>query len=194
MPFLRPRTLIALALLISAVAGSVLYVIRTRPVHVAAVPPPAIARLEWATTPRPVPAVGFAAADGKRSTLASFAPHYVLLNLWATWCAPCVRELPQLSALQSALPGLKVVPVNVGRDNAAQTAAFLKAHGAAKLAVYVDTDAALIRAFDASGLPVSVLVDPKGREIARALGPCDWAAPAAIGYFRRLMAPAARNS
>jgi len=194
MPFLRPRTLIGLALLMFAVAGSVLYVIRTRPVHAPVAPPPALARLAWDASPRPVPAVGFARADGKRSTPASFAHHYVLLNLWATWCAPCVRELPQLSALQSALPGLEVVPVNVGRDNAAQTAAFMKAHGAAKLAVYVDSDAALIRAFNVPGLPVSVLVDPRGREIARALGPCDWAAPAAIDYLRRLIAAPARNS
>ncbi len=171
--------------------------IHTRPVHAPPAPPapPAeLARLEWEAPPRPVPAVGFVAADGKRSTLAAFAGHYVLLDLWARWCAPCVGELPQLAALQSALPGLDVVPVNVGRDNAAQTAAFFKAHGAAKLAAYVDSDAAFIRVFNTPGLPVSVLIDPKGREIARALGPCGWGTPAAIAYLRRLIAPAAPGS
>jgi thiol-disulfide isomerase/thioredoxin len=194
MPFLRLRTPIVLGLLLLAVIGSVLYVIRTRPVHAPPVPPSELARLEWEATPRPVPAIGFAAAGGKRSTLAAFAGHYVLLDLWATWCAPCVRELPQLARLQSALPGLVVVPINVGRDNAVQTAAFLQAHGAATLAAYVDSDAAFIRAFNAPGLPVSVLIDPEGHQIARALGPCDWGTPAAIAYLRRLIAPAAPSS
>jgi thiol-disulfide isomerase/thioredoxin len=194
MPFLRVRTLIVLALLLLAVAVSVLYVIHTRPVHARLTPPAELARLEWEATPRPVPAIGFAAVDGKRSTLAAFAGHFVVLDLWATWCAPCVRELPQLAALKSALPGLVVVPVNVGRNTAAQTAAFLNAHGAAKLAAYVDSDAAFIRAFNAQGLPVSVLIDPEGREIARALGPCDWGTPAAIAYLRHLIAPAAPSS
>ena len=194
MPFPRLRTLIVLALLLFAVAGSVLYVIYARPVHARLRPPPELARLEWETPPHPVPAVGFAGAGGERVTPASFAGHYVLLNLWATWCAPCVRELPQLGQLHAALPALDVVPVNVGRGGTAETTAFLRTHGAASLAVYIDTDAALIRAFNVPGLPVSVLIDPKGREIARALGPCNWGAPAAIAYFRSLMARRAPNS
>jgi thiol-disulfide isomerase/thioredoxin len=191
MPFLRLRPLFILALLVFAIAGSVLYVIRTRPVHARLAPPPELASLQWEGTPKAVPQVGFAAADGKSATLAGFAGHYVLLNLWARWCAPCVRELPELAVLQSAVPQINLVPVNVGRDNAAQTAAFLKAHGAKRLAVYVDIDTALIRAFSVPGLPVSVLIDPKGREVARATGPCDWASPAAIAYFRHLIASAA---
>jgi hypothetical protein len=102
-----------------------------------------------------------------------------------------VVELPQLAKLSSALPGVTVVAVNVGRDNAAGTAAFLKSHGAAKLAVYVDSDSAMLRAFEISGLPLTVLLDPKGREIARAVGPCDWGTPAAVAYLRSLTAPRA---
>lgn len=186
MPFLRLRTLIALGLLLLAVAGSVLYVIHARSVHAPLTAPAELARLQW-DAPQPVPAVAFAGGDGTRSTPASFAGHYVLLNLWATWCAPCVGELPQLAALQSRLPALKVVAVNVGRGSARQTAAFLKSHGAAGLAVYIDPDAALIGAFNAPGLPETILIDPQGREIAHALGPCDWAAPAAADYLLHVM-------
>jgi len=195
MPFQRPRLLAAVALVIAAGVASVLYVIHTSAVHAVGRPPPDLARLIVETKPLSVPFVGFGETSGKRVTLTSFQGRYILLNLWATWCAPCVGELPQLAKLTSALPGVAVVAVNVGRDNAAETAAFLKSHGAAKLAVYVDSDSALLRAFEAAGLPLSVLLDPKGREIARAVGPCEWGTPASVAYLRTLMgAPSQASS
>lgn len=193
MPFQRPRLLTAIARLIAASIVSVLYVIPVSTVHAAGKPPPDLARLILQPKPVAAPAVGFAEGSGKRNTLASFQGHYVLLNLWATWCAPCVGELPQLAKLTSALPGVSVVAVNVGRDNAAATASFLKSHGAAKLAVYVDSDSEMLRAFEISGLPLSVLLDPKGREIARAVGPCEWGTPASVAYLRSLIASRAAS-
>jgi thiol-disulfide isomerase/thioredoxin len=193
MPFQRPRLLAAIAPLIAAGLASVLYVIPASTVHAAGKPPPDLARLIVQPKPVATPAVGFSEGSGKRDTLASFQGHYVLLNLWATWCGPCVGELPQLAKLASAFPGITVVAVNVGRDNATQTAAFLKSHGAAKLAVYVDSDSAMLRAFEISGLPLSVLLDPKGREIARAVGPCEWGTPASVAYLRALTASRASS-
>jgi thiol-disulfide isomerase/thioredoxin len=192
MPFSKIRLLAVLALLVAAGVISVLYVIPASAVHAAAPPPSALARLTLDRTPAALPVVAFADADGKRAMLASFRGRYVLLNLWATWCAPCVRELPQLAQLKAALPGLVVVTVNVGRENAADTKAFLGAHGAGSLPVYVDSDAALLRAFNLQGLPFTTLVEPSGREIAQATGPCEWAAPAAVAYLRALTSPAAR--
>lgn len=183
----------ALVLIVLAGAAGVWYVIHANPVPVKAGPPPELARLGVLPAPETAPGVGFADADGKRVTLASFRGHAMLVNLWATWCAPCVRELPELAHLKSALPGLDVVAINVGRDNAAETAQFLRAHGADGLSVYVDRDAALIRAFAIQGLPFSVLLDADGREIARALGPCEWSAPSAIAYLRKLAAPRAAS-
>jgi thiol-disulfide isomerase/thioredoxin len=194
MPFQRPRLLAAIALLFAAGLVSVLYVKHASAVHALGSPPPDLARLIVQPNPLAAPAVGFSQAGGKRDALASFQGHFVLLNLWATWCGPCVGELPQLAKLSSAFPGLTVVAVNVGRDNAAETAAFLKSHGAAKLAVYVDSDSALLRAFETSGLPLSVLLDPKGREIARAVGPCEWGTAASVAYLRALTAAAPRAS
>ena len=94
------------------------------------------------------------------------------LNLWATWCAPCVRELPALAKLQAAMPqgGLTVVAVNVGRGSPADTLAFLKATRHRHLTGYLDPDLGLMHVFGAFGLPLSVLFDPKGREIAQRRG------------------------
>jgi len=194
MPFHRPGLFAALALVVAAGAASVLYVIHASSVHAEDKPPPDLARLILQPRPTAAPVAGFTGADGKRATLASFQGRTVILNLWATWCAPCVRELPQLVQLKAALPGVAVVAVNVGRDNTAETAAFLKSHGAGGLATYVDSDAALIRAFNTEGLPFSVVVDAKGYEIARAIGPCEWGTPAAIAYLRTLTAPTAHAS
>lgn len=137
-----------------------------------------------------MPEVAFTDAAGRRHALGAFRGRYVLLNLWATWCAPCVKELPALARLQAALPAgrLWVVAVNVGRGNTSDTLAFLKAHDAGSLPAYRDSDAALTRAFGAVGLPLTVLIDPQGREIAQASGPADWDDEAAIAYFKALTA------
>ena len=114
----------------------------------------------------------------------------MILNMWATWCAPCVTELPAVGKLAAALdPGkVMVVAVNTGHDDTAATAAFLKARGAANLAVYRDPSLSLLMAFGSQGLPFSVVIDAKGREIARASGPMKWSDPAAIAYFKALAA------
>ncbi|MGD0190463.1 MAG: TlpA disulfide reductase family protein [Rhizomicrobium sp.] len=186
MPFFRFRSLALLVLVFAAGGAGFLYVIPATPVH-AAPPPRDLDHLSVDHTPANVPAVAFSDAAGRRVALASLRGRYVLLNLWATWCAPCVKELPELARLKAALPQVEVVAVNVGRNNAAQTAAFLAAHGAGSLAAFVDSNAALLRAFSAQGLPLSVLVDRNGKEIARAVGPCDWGTPVAIAYLKSLM-------
>ncbi|MDE3116523.1 MAG: TlpA family protein disulfide reductase [Pseudomonadota bacterium] len=172
-------------------ALAVLYVILLAPVHAVPEPPAVLARLKPAEKAQSVPDVAFSDAAGRRYTLAEFKGRYVLLNLWATWCNPCVRELPALAGLKAALPDgrVTVLAVNVGRADAAQTAAFLGRHHAGALGVYRDSDIALMRAFDAYGLPFTVLIDPEGREVARAFGPSDWSAPASVAYFRALPWP-----
>jgi thiol-disulfide isomerase/thioredoxin len=147
----------------------------------------ALAKLKPDEHPTAVPAVAFSDAVGQRHNLSEFRGRYLLLNLWATWCAPCVKELPALSHLQTAIGSKKlaVVPVNVGRDSAADTTKFLQQHKAA-LPVYIDTNSAFLHAFGAYGLPLTVLIDPQGREIARAIGAVRWDAPEAIAYFKSL--------
>jgi thiol-disulfide isomerase/thioredoxin len=119
-------------------------------------------------------------------TLADFHGRYILVNLWATWCAPCVEELPALGKLQAAIPRdkLEILAVNAGRSSLPEAAQFLKEHGAANLSLHGDSDLALMRALKAYGLPATVLIDPNGKEIARAMGQAQWSAPDAIAWFR----------
>lgn len=137
--------------------------------------------------PAPAPAVAFSDAMGKPQMLSAYRGHYVLLNLWATWCGPCVKELPALAKLQTDVPeGFTVVPVNVGRSTAAETKSFLAAHGAGALPTFTDHNLAMMRAFHVYGLPVSLLIDPQGRVVARADGPAPWDDPKAVDYFKAL--------
>jgi thiol-disulfide isomerase/thioredoxin len=166
-----------------------------RTVHAYAVPPASLAPFEADSTPVVVPQVAFSDAGGNRIALTQFKGRYILLNLWAPWCAPCVRELPALARLQSSLPGgrFSVIAVDVGRGTASDARSFLDAHGSRALATYVDSNLALLRAFGAFGLPLTVLIDPKGREIGRALGAATWDSPEALDYFRALTAPRAAS-
>ena len=176
------------AALIAAAAYVVLYGMRGEAVHADAGPPAALAPFTLAKTPAAVPQVAFSDAAGARQSLAAFKGHYVLLNLWATWCAPCVRELPALARLKAALPGkgFAVIVVDVGRGTSADARSFLDAHNAKALDADVDSNTALLRAFGAYGLPLTVLIDPQGREIGRAVGPAAWDTPDAIAYFKTL--------
>jgi thiol-disulfide isomerase/thioredoxin len=180
----RPLVLAALAVVLIAVAA-VLYVNRAS-VH-ADHPPAVLSALTPVAKPEAAPAVAFTDAAGKPHMMSEFKGKYVLLNLWATWCGPCVKELPQLANLKGAVPdGFTVVAVNVGRSTEAETKGFLAAHSASALAAYTDHNLAMMRAFHVYGLPVSLLIDPKGHVIARADGPAPWDAPAAVDYFKAL--------
>jgi len=135
----------------------------TRTVQQGAVPPASLAPFTASESPVAVPQVAFNDARGNRISLAQFKGRYVLLNLWATWCAPCVRELPALARLHSAVANrrFQVVAVDIGRGGAADARSFLAAHDAGALDTYVDSNLALLRAFGAYGLPLTVLIDPK---------------------------------
>jgi len=185
----RSRLFAILAAAFLGLAALVLYGIASRDVN--AKPPAALARLVL-DTPKPAPEVRFADEKGGNVSLKDFRGRWVLLNLWASWCAPCVEELPSLAGLQSAMPAERfaVVAVSLGPEDAEGARAFLARHGADALAVHLDSGKSLIRAFGAYGLPLSVLVDPQGEEVARAFGPAEWDAPEAIAYLRGIVVPA----
>lgn len=180
---MQPRPLLT-TLLAVLLAVAVLYGIGYGPVHAGVrMPAPLAAETEAKAA---VPQTPFLDAAGGKHRISDFKGHYVLVNLWATWCAPCVAELPALAKLQATVPGLKVLAVDVGHDKSDVAAAFLKSHNVAQLGTYVDTDLALLHAFGAYGLPTTVLIDPSGKEIANAEGPGQWASPASITYFKGL--------
>ncbi len=141
-------------------------------------------------TRKDVGAFTFKTADGGDVDLSKWKGRVVLLNLWATWCLPCRKEMPDLQALQKELggPDFEVVALSVDKKGAEASAAFLKEVGASSLAVYTDTELASLGAMQAIGLPASMLIDRNGQEAARLLGPAAWASPEAIAMVKALVA------
>ena len=111
---------------------------------------------------------------GKELQLASLKGKPLLINLWATWCAPCVAELPQLDTLAADNPGLKVLTVNQDMNKLDGVAPFLKARGVTRLEPWLNPDNSLTFQFGADTLPVTILYDSSGREVWRTVGGRDW--------------------
>jgi thiol-disulfide isomerase/thioredoxin len=125
------------------------------------------------------PTASFTAPDGKHVTLADFKGKPVLLNLWATWCAPCIKEMPTLDALAAKEGGaLTVLTVSQDLEGKAKVAPFFKAHGFPHLEPYLDPKLALSTALQAN-LPMTVLYDSTGHEVWRVMGGYDWSTPEA---------------
>jgi thiol-disulfide isomerase/thioredoxin len=125
-----------------------------------------------------MPAMPFAQPGGAPATLTSFRGHPVLVNLWATWCAPCVKELPALDALAANSTGkMAVVAVSQDMNGDADVQPFWKSHGIKALTAYTDKANKLINAVGAAELPVTILYDSKGKEVWRVAGGKDWAGP-----------------
>ncbi|PHR63154.1 MAG: redoxin [Robiginitomaculum sp.] len=136
--------------------------------------------------PRPSrPSAIFLGQDGTEFILEQFEGKVVLLNIWATWCEPCVKEMPSLDALQAQLGGENFVVVAISEDRSAEEALeFYEKNAIQNLTFYRDKDFGLVRELYVkdypTGLPISVLYDRQGRELARLSGGFDWISEAAI--------------
>lgn len=132
----------------------------------------------------------FKDATGTDVDLAAWKGRVVLLNLWATWCTPCRKEMPDIAKLQKELGGadFEVVALSVDRKGLEASQAFLKDIGADNLKAYTDQPSASLAAIQALGLPASILIDRNGKEAARILGPADWASPEAQAMIKALIA------
>ena len=130
-----------------------------------------VAAVNMAKSPLKVPDLAFQDATGKPLTLENWRGRTVLLNLWATWCVPCRKEMPALDALEQRLgsPGFEVVTVNIDTRDPEKPKAWLKEVGVTKLAYYADPAAKafqdLKEAGRAFGMPTTLLIDPNGCEI-----------------------------
>ena len=125
----------------------------------------------------PAPAAAFKDPDGGDISMADFAGTPVLVNLWATWCAPCVKELPTLDALAKThdVDGeLGVIAVSQDSGPLNSVKAFLKLHGITDLGAYHDPDMALSSALGVQVMPTTLLYDKDGREVWRYVGDLDW--------------------
>jgi thiol-disulfide isomerase/thioredoxin len=141
---------------------------------------------------KPVADLNFQDADGKPLKISDWKGRVVLINLWATWCAPCRKEMPDLAELQKELGGqdFEVVAISVDRKGVEASAAFLKETGADNLKLYIEPTTAIVNDLQAIGLPATILLDRQGNEIGRLLGPADWASPEAVALIKAALAEA----
>lgn len=139
--------------------------------------------------PRAVSDVEFTAEYGGALRLSGYEGRVVVLNFWATWCAPCREEMPTLDALQAALGSddFIVLTIASGRNPAPAMANFFAQAGVTNLPLHTDLRQALSRDMGVLGLPVTVVINREGLEIGRLQGEADWAAPAAIALLTALI-------
>src|SRR5664279_3442186 len=156
-----------------------------------------VAALTMAAAPLRLPDLAFEDADGKPRKLSDWRGRLVLVNLWATWCVPCRKEMPALESLQTRLggPNFEVVAINIDTSDAEKPKNFLKDANLTRLGYYSDQKAKVFQDLKAIGralgMPTSVLVDGQGCEIATISGPADWDSDDAIKLIKAAMNPVA---
>jgi thiol-disulfide isomerase/thioredoxin len=145
-----------------------------------------VAAVGIASEPKRLPELTFTGADGKPRALADFQGRTILLNLWATWCVPCRKEMPALDALQAKLGSdrFEVVAVNIDTRNPDKPKAWLQEVGITKLGYYADPSAKVFQDLKAIGkafgMPTTLLIDPQGCELGALAGPAEWASDDAV--------------
>ena len=133
-----------------------------------------------------VPDTGFIDNDEKERSLADYKGRGVVLNFWATWCAPCVREMPQLDRLSAILKGsgIDVLAVSEDRQGLPLARKFYKVNKLYDLEILVYVKGRLLRALNGRGLPTTVIIDRQGREVGRVIGIAEWDAPETVGFLK----------
>ena len=156
-----------------------------------------VAALTLASAPLKLPDLTFQDAQGKERKLSDWRGKTVLVNLWATWCVPCRKEMPALDGLQAKLagPNFEVVAINIDTRDPEKPKKFLTDEGLTRLGYFTDEKAKVFQDLKsigrALGMPTSVLVDPKGCEIGTIAGPAEWNSDDAVKLITAALAPAA---
>ena len=145
-------------------------------------------------SPRQLTPLRFASPDGSPTSLASWRGRVVLLNFWATWCAPCVKEMASLDHLQAILggPAFEVIALSIDTGGLASVRSFFTRQKIGHLRIFVDAFADASSGWTGTGLPLTVLIDREGREIARHLGAATWDRQSIVQLLQRQVLSAGR--
>jgi len=142
-------------------------------------------RLQYWDVPGNLPPLVFEDADGVQRAVSDFKGRFLLLNVWATWCPPCLDEMPSLDRLQQRFDPETLLVLPLSEDRTPDRAkAYLKAHRLTRLPFAFDAAGRALSAFYLDGLPTTLLIDPQGREIARLFGTYDWNSEEAVSFLR----------
>jgi thiol-disulfide isomerase/thioredoxin len=142
-----------------------------------------------AKPPKPVPALAFTDMNSKELTLADFKGKLVVINLWATWCAPCIKEMPSLDRMNARLApqGLALLAISQDRGGAKTVAPFIERLGLKSLPVYLDPSGGVQRSLGVRGLPTTVVIGGDGRELGRFEGDANWDGPDARALLEHFL-------
>ena len=138
--------------------------------------------------PYPAPAISFADTSGHSVELSELQGKLVIVNLWATWCAPCLREMPSLERLQSRL-GERVAVLAVSEDRGGNKSVepFIAKLGLKSVKIYIDPKSEVGHAFGVQGLPTSFIIDHEGKVLGRVEGAAEWDSPKILRVLEPLL-------
>lgn len=150
---------------------------------------PSVSQLSRAV-PEVLPDFTLGTLEGPPRSLSSFEYDSLIVNFWATWCAPCREEMPSLEALQRQFGSdqFEVVTLATGRNSPQAIRRFFEEIGVENLSMYRDINQQIARQMSVMGLPITLVIDPQGREIARLMGDAHWDSPEAFAFFEALLA------
>lgn len=145
--------------------------------------------------PRALPDIGFTDGKGQAMTLQSFRGKVILLNVWATWCPPCRKEMPTLDRLQQKLggPDFEVIALSIDQGGTSIVRSFYDDIAIRALRFYVDKAGAAMTDLGIAAIPATLLIDREGREIGRKIGPAEWDSTEIVALIRKQMNPTATD-
>lgn len=148
-----------------------------------------------AKPPQPAPEISFTELGGKAVTLADFHGKPILLNLWATWCQPCLREMPSLAELPGKIGGdFVLLAISQDRGGAKMVEPFIAKLGLDKAKIYLDPKSTVGHAFEVRGLPTTIVIDGQGQVLGRVEGAAEWDSPKMLAIIAPLLRPKMKDA
>lgn len=149
----------------------------------------AIESLMKAEPARVLPEADLVAPDGAKTRLSAYAGKPLVLTFWASWCAPCLRELPTLARFKprAEAAGINVATVSEDKEGAAVAKGYMDGNGLGALPLFVDPDGELAKALGVKGLPTTLIIDAEGREVARIQAEADWSGPDVVSVISTVL-------